>query len=409
MEYFINGHLQLLPGTSKEEIEALYMAERLKRKVHKKGPAPKLLGNERCEICGQLANGFHYNVLSCEGCKGFFRRTIINGIEYTCKTGNNECNLQIAIARQRCQKCRIIKCLKAGMNPNFVRKRKDDSICGPYERANPKCPRPSVIVNKMPKDQEKMLNDLAITWRTLCSAPLEWTDIRESNNVLEYIACIKGRLIQNFVTKLPDFNMLPTALRTDIISRAGNELTVLFLSTFFHKEYQVVKLEETEIDPDVLCYEFQMDETIVNRIFYYLNRQSLLLDKIYDQTILAIVAAMLLFAPDRGYNYAHYNAVAGYEDYLEIMTDFQSRYTNLLRSYVERYRSFQKSLFTDILMMLPTLREVNHEMQRYSSRQLMLLIQRSLAIPKQEFEPSEESHVSFPEIQEIKTELLDAV
>ena len=63
MEYFINGHLQLLPGTSKEEIEALYMAERLKRKVHKKGPAPKLLGNERCEICGQLANGFHYNVL----------------------------------------------------------------------------------------------------------------------------------------------------------------------------------------------------------------------------------------------------------------------------------------------------------------------------------------------------------
>ena len=59
--------------------------------------------------------------------------------------------------------------------------------------------------------------------------------------------------------------------------------------------------------------------------------------------------------------------------------------------------------------MLPTLREVNHEMQRYSSRQLMLLIQRSLAIPKQEFEPSEESAVSFPEIHEIKTELLDAV
>ena len=59
----MNGHLQLIPGASKEEMEALYMSERLKRKVHKKGPAPKLLGNERCEICGQLANGFHYNVL----------------------------------------------------------------------------------------------------------------------------------------------------------------------------------------------------------------------------------------------------------------------------------------------------------------------------------------------------------
>ena len=63
MEYFVNGHLRMIPGASKEEIEALYMSERLKRKIHKKGPAPKLLGNEKCEICGQLANGFHYNVL----------------------------------------------------------------------------------------------------------------------------------------------------------------------------------------------------------------------------------------------------------------------------------------------------------------------------------------------------------
>lgn len=25
---------------------------------------------ERCEICGDKASGYHYNVLSCEGCKG---------------------------------------------------------------------------------------------------------------------------------------------------------------------------------------------------------------------------------------------------------------------------------------------------------------------------------------------------
>ena len=53
-------------------------------------------------------------------------------------------------------------------------------------------------------------------------------------------------------------------------------------------------------------------------------------------------------------------------------------------------------------MMLSTLREVNHEMQRYSSRQLMFLIQRSLmaANPKHELvEPSAES--------DVKLELLD--
>lgn len=38
----------------------------------KKGPAPKLNGNEVCLICNDKASGFHYNTLSCEGCKGWF-------------------------------------------------------------------------------------------------------------------------------------------------------------------------------------------------------------------------------------------------------------------------------------------------------------------------------------------------
>ena len=34
MEYFINDRLQMVPNASKEEMEAMYMSERLKRKVH---------------------------------------------------------------------------------------------------------------------------------------------------------------------------------------------------------------------------------------------------------------------------------------------------------------------------------------------------------------------------------------
>ena len=39
------------------------------KRKSKKGPAPKLFGNEKCKICESRATGFHYNVLSCEACK----------------------------------------------------------------------------------------------------------------------------------------------------------------------------------------------------------------------------------------------------------------------------------------------------------------------------------------------------
>lgn len=79
----------------------------------KKGPAPKMLGNEVCSVCGDKASGFHYNVLSCEGCKGFFRRSVIKSAQYSCKN-SGRCEMDMYM-RRKCQQCRLRKCREAGM------------------------------------------------------------------------------------------------------------------------------------------------------------------------------------------------------------------------------------------------------------------------------------------------------
>ncbi|NXX93277.1 NR1H4 protein, partial [Centropus bengalensis] len=73
----------------------------------------RMKGEELCVVCGDKASGYHYNALTCEGCKGFFRRSITKNAVYKCKNGGN-CEMDMYM-RRKCQECRLRKCKQMGM------------------------------------------------------------------------------------------------------------------------------------------------------------------------------------------------------------------------------------------------------------------------------------------------------
>ncbi|XP_068081566.1 ecdysone receptor-like [Anabrus simplex] len=73
---------------------------------------------ELCLVCGDRASGYHYNALTCEGCKGFFRRSVTKNAVYQCKY-DTKCEIDMYM-RRKCQECRLKKCLQVGMRPECV-------------------------------------------------------------------------------------------------------------------------------------------------------------------------------------------------------------------------------------------------------------------------------------------------
>ncbi|XP_051948551.1 retinoic acid receptor RXR-beta-A isoform X2 [Xyrauchen texanus] len=89
-------------------------------------PGPMVSQKRLCAICGDRSSGKHYGVYSCEGCKGFFKRTVRKDLSYTCRD-NKDC-LVDKRQRNRCQYCRYQKCLAMGMKREVVQDERQRSV-----------------------------------------------------------------------------------------------------------------------------------------------------------------------------------------------------------------------------------------------------------------------------------------
>ncbi|KAJ8413475.1 hypothetical protein AAFF_G00094710 [Aldrovandia affinis] len=76
-----------------------------------------------CSICGDKATGKHYGASSCDGCKGFFRRSIRKSHVYSCRF-SRQCIVD-KDKRNQCRFCRLHKCFRAGMKKEAVQNERD--------------------------------------------------------------------------------------------------------------------------------------------------------------------------------------------------------------------------------------------------------------------------------------------
>ncbi|KAK0178846.1 hypothetical protein PV327_007694 [Microctonus hyperodae] len=80
----------------------------------------RILFDIPCEVCRDHSSGKHYGIFACDGCAGFFKRSIRRNRQYVCKAKSSGGCMVDKTHRNQCRACRLSKCLRAGMNKDAV-------------------------------------------------------------------------------------------------------------------------------------------------------------------------------------------------------------------------------------------------------------------------------------------------
>ncbi|KTG41000.1 hypothetical protein cypCar_00019303 [Cyprinus carpio] len=300
--------------------------------------SPGSLSKHICAICGDRSSGKHYGVHSCEGCKGFFKRTIRKDLTYTCRE-NKDCQIDKR-QRNRCQYCRYQKCLAMGMKREAVQEERQRG----REKSDNEVESSSSFNEEMPV--EKILDaELAVEPKT--EAYMESSTGNSTNDPVTNICQAADKQLFTLVEwakRIPHFSDLPLDDQVILLRAGWNELLI---ASFSHRSVTVK--DGILLATGLHVHRSSAHSAGVGSIFDRVLTElvSKMKDMQMDKTELGCLRAIVLFNPD----------AKGLSNPSEVEALREKVYASL-ESYTKHNYPDQPGRFAKLLLRLPALRSI---------------------------------------------------
>ncbi|XP_065203256.1 retinoic acid receptor RXR-alpha-B isoform X3 [Planococcus citri] len=284
-----------------------------------------------CSICGDRASGKHYGVYSCEGCKGFFKRTVRKDLTYACREDRN-CTIDKR-QRNRCQYCRYQKCLSMGMKREAVQEERQRT--NKDRDQNEGEATSTVMTADMPIERI-----LEAEKRMECSSP----EILSENK--NFYKATERQLFQlvEWAKHIPHFTSLPIKDQVLLLRAGWNELLI---AAFSHRSLDVK--DGLVLANNYTVYRHNATEAGINSIFDRVLTElvSKMREIKMDKTELGCLRTIILFNP----------AVKGLRSVHEVEQLRDKVYLSL-DEYTKQAYPNEPGRFARLLLRLPALRSI---------------------------------------------------
>ncbi|NXF23969.1 RXRG protein, partial [Rhodinocichla rosea] len=301
--------------------------------------SPGSLAKHICAICGDRSSGKHYGVYSCEGCKGFFKRTIRKDLIYTCRD-NKDCLIDKR-QRNRCQYCRYQKCLAMGMKREAVQEERQRS----RERSETEAESTSSGSEDMPV--ERILEaELAVEPKTEAYSDMG-TESSTNDPVTNICHAADKQLftLVEWAKRIPHFSDL--TLEDQVILLRAGSWNELLIASFSHRSVSVQ--DGILLATGLHVHRSSAHSAGVGSIFDRVLTElvSKMKDMQMDKSELGCLRAIVLFNPD----------AKGLSSPSEVESLREKVYATL-EAYTKQKYPEQPGRFAKLLLRLPALRSI---------------------------------------------------